>query len=201
MKKFTFTLISAIVILSTLFTFSVAAQAATPDTPTDVSTDTERNEHIAYLKNNITAEDEFADNKVLVVLYSTENPDDYTLETFSEYGVVNIKRLYDINVLILELDRHDKQNVLDVVYALYDIPGIRSADPDYYQKYDPPIVNTEPSATGVSGNLEKNEKNISTGTKDSTAIATGSVSDVYCLIAFVIALSAGLIVFRFCKVK
>ena len=198
MKKFTFTLISAIVILSTLFTFSVAAQAATPDTPIDVSTDAERNEHIAYLKNNITVEDEFADNNVIVVLYPTENPDDYTLETFSEYGVVNIKRLYDINVLILELDRHDKQNVLDVVYALYDMPGVRFADPDYYQKYDPSIVNTEPP---TAGEKKEPEKNISTGTNDSTAIATGSINDVYCLIAFIIALFAGLIVFKFYRAK
>ena len=147
MKKLLFTLLSTIVIISMIFTVTAitafAAEAtadspkfalgATPDSP---GMDTERIEARERIKNMSPDDFNFADNIIIVTLYKGENPDNYKLETFEEYGIINIERLYNINFLILTLDSNDKQNVLDVCYALYDIPGIRFAEPSYYQYPD-----------------------------------------------------------------
>ena len=95
-------------------------------------------------KYSITAD--YDDNELLLVLTreaSKLNPV-FTPEDFEGLGVVEIRRMtrdgesYHIYHLIL--DRHDKQNVLDVIEELHKNMDILAAEPNYrlYSEFDDP---------------------------------------------------------------
>ena len=214
MKKVLFVLMSAIMVLTMLLATCASVAAATPNraTPDDSpQIDAERAEYLEYLKNNVTTDNEFVDNEVLVFLYETEDPYDYTLETFAEYGVIGLKRSeYNEYFLVLTLDKHDKQNVLDITYALYDIPGIYFAHPNFLLHMDPPIeevvtptetvsaTETSKPATPDKGQPSKTNSNSVTA-QGGNAVATGDNDYIYFIVFLMIAALLGAIAVRFRK--
>ena len=94
----------------------------------------EREEKRAYLKTYFQHVPfwDFIDNEICLLAYKGINLSICTLEDFEEYGVIDIEvSEYSLpNSLLLTLDKHDKQNVLDTCLALMDMPGIFVADPN-----------------------------------------------------------------------
>lgn len=210
MKKLLFVLMSAIMVMTMLLAASVSVAAVTPDsaTPDDSPRiDTERAEYRERLK-TFPMDEIASDDKVIVVLYETENLDDYTLDTFAAYGVIEIKKLTSSKILILTLDRHDKQNVLDVAYALYDIPGIHFAEPNTKTYPDDPngtedtpteTVNTAETTKAATPDTAQASKTNGTSatTKGGNAVATGDNYYISYIVFLMIAALLGAIIVRF----
>lgn len=85
-----------------------------------------------------TLDDDFEDDGVLFVMTeiaSASNPV-YTVEDFDEsLGVASVRRITSDgaknHIFYVELDKHDKQNVIDVVKELNKKGGILAAEPNY----------------------------------------------------------------------
>lgn len=99
-------------------------------------------------KYSITAD--YDDNELLLVLTreaSKLNPV-FTPEDFEGLGVVEIRRMTrdgeSYHIYHLTLDRHDKQNVLDVIEELHKNMDILVAEPNYrlYGEFDDPQPTT-----------------------------------------------------------
>lgn len=88
-------------------------------------------------RHQYTLEDDFTDNDVIFVLTraaSRANPM-YTPEDFPDMGVTEVSRLTNApgvkyHIFLLTLDRHDKQNVLDVIDRIWEMDGILSVEPN-----------------------------------------------------------------------
>lgn len=91
-----------------------------------------------------TVEDEFADNRVMIVLTESASLSDkiYTADDFSSYGCIELEDLTNYSnsqnqnssykrQFCLTLDVHSKQNVLSVIENLICHPDILYAGPDY----------------------------------------------------------------------
>ncbi len=96
----------------------------------------------AEIEGEYTIDMSFADNAILFVLTkeaSQSNPM-YTVDDFPGLGVVLVRRITsDIqpgkskqHIFYLELDKHDKQNVLDVIKVISKMDGMYAVEPDYY---------------------------------------------------------------------
>ncbi len=98
--------------------------------------------YAAEIEGEYTIDMSFVDNAILFVLTkeaSQSNPM-YTIDDFPGLGVVLVRRITsDIepgkskqHIFYLELDKHDKQNVLDVIKVISKMDGMYAVEPDYY---------------------------------------------------------------------
>lgn len=136
MKKVIVLLLSIAVILSSL---TVCFAVSTPDSP---------------ITQDYSAEDEnLSDYRLVIGIEKDYNVTDYTLVMFAKYGVVTIEYDKGLNFLILTLDQHDRQNLLDVIYQIEAdaIPGIWVIAPDGFSKMmdETTPKQTEIETTGV----------------------------------------------------
>lgn len=91
---------------------------------------------------NITVDDDFSDNTVIIVLTPDESKKNPVLtpEDFKSLGVIKVERLsYDgatNHIYALTLNKNDKQNVLSVISELQKIEWIYAAEPNYSSNPD-----------------------------------------------------------------
>lgn len=83
-------------------------------------------------------EQEFEDHGILFLLTSAASASNpvYTVEDFDEsLGVASVRRITSDgaknHIFYVELDKHDKQNVLDVIEELNKMSGILCAEPNF----------------------------------------------------------------------
>lgn len=90
-----------------------------------------------------TLEDQFEDNKILIIVFPQYNSTPYTAEDFAEIGCVNVKQLFNhqkddepSRCLALTLDKNSKENVLAAIKKLEEREDIYSAEPNYIWTID-----------------------------------------------------------------
>ncbi len=123
----------------------ITQSTSSADTEEDTTDSGEIPEFEKIYNENLTVEAEFEDNSVLVIFMPNAYGKEYTVQDFEEIGCIEIHRNYKLNLkhpetgksypatyLHLILDKHSKENVLNVVRILEQWPTVRSAGVNFY---------------------------------------------------------------------
>ena len=85
-----------------------------------------------------TLEDSFADDKILIIVFSDYNNKEYGISGFEEIGCAEVREISPgadsgepSRILVITLDKHSKENVLDSIKKLETRRDIYCAEPDY----------------------------------------------------------------------
>ena len=85
-----------------------------------------------------TVQDDFKDNRIIIVTFSEYNLYSYTVEDFAEIGCIALQNLwYDqedltkVRIISLTLGEQSKQNVLDCIKILQQRIDLKSVEPSY----------------------------------------------------------------------
>ncbi len=86
-----------------------------------------------------TLEDEFEDNKILVIVYPQWNQKEYTVDDFTQISCIAIEEIFKpkqnespSRIFELTLDQHSKENVLECIRILEQREDVYCAEPDGY---------------------------------------------------------------------
>lgn len=139
MKKL-ISLFLALVLLCSLGLYSVNAVEYDSDLPEDEDVFDEGK--YADNKPEYSIDQDFSDNSLLFLLTSQASKDNptYTPQDFEGMGVVEVRRITNDgatnHIFYVVLDKHDKQNVLDVIALINMMEGVLIAEPNFASKPD-----------------------------------------------------------------
>ena len=87
-----------------------------------------------------TLDDNFVDNQIIIVVMPFANFVEYTTDSFSDIECIDLKELtYEISqnklcrIILLTLNEHSKQYVLDSIKILENRDDVYSAEPNYIE--------------------------------------------------------------------
>ena len=85
-----------------------------------------------------TLEDSFADDTIFIIVFPAYNKKEYDISDFEEIGCAEIREISPgadsgepSRILVITLDKHSKENVLDSIKKLETRRDIYCAEPDY----------------------------------------------------------------------